>query len=268
MKKTKELLLLCFSAFCLLNTANISAQEQEQTKQRDAHYTEKAFSHLNIAVGFSTLGTTIEVATPLASHLKLRAGVNFVDVTTEDSSIDINDPTGVLRKVFGEEVSYATNINAKTFHTNILVDFYPFKKGIFHVTGGLYIGESKLSAKGRVVNRTGADAQLQPGYDWPELEFDGHIITMNEGRINMELTLGNKIKPYLGIGLGRVVSKRRLGVRFEAGVLFSGEYKITQNGKSLPVSNSDVNNFSDIDKYKNLMKYYPMVKLQLNYRIL
>lgn len=243
---------------------NANAQENERT----AHYSSVPLSHINVSAGFSTLGTSIEVATPLASHLKVRAGVNFFNKTSHDSTIDLNDPSGTLKAAFGEEVSYAANLNIKTFHTNILVDYYPFEKGIFHITGGLYIGETKISARGRVVDRSGNDAQLQPGYDWPELDFDGRVISINEGRINAELTLGNKVKPYLGIGLGRVISKKRFGVRFEAGVMYAGDYKITQNGNSLPVSSSDINNFTDVDKYKDYLKYYPMVKLQLTYRIL
>ncbi len=265
MKNILKSLFFCFTTLCLLSATKSSAQDK---KERNAHYTENAFSHLNISAGFSTLGTSIELATPLASNLKLKAGINFFDKTTHDTTIDLDDPTGTLNKAFGEDVSYRASLNIKTFHTNVFVDYYPFKKGIFHITGGIYIGETKISANGRIVNRQGNDAHLRPGYDWPQVEFDGNIIDINEGRIDAAVNFGNTVKPYLGIGLGRTVSKRRLGVRFEAGMMFAGSLKVTQNGKTVSKSDLRMDNFEDIDKYKNLLKYYPMVKLQLNYRIL
>ncbi len=270
----KTLLTICgyllLSQTSFANIENTVVEKDIPThekKQRTAHFTDKSFSHLNVSVGVSTLGINIEAATPLTKNLKLRGGLNFFNLNSSKYDIDIDDENGTLYEAFGISPTYEMKAQFNTFHAHALVDYYPFKKGIFHLTGGFYIGNTKIKANGFLTDGNGTAVTIKPGYDWPTLEFDGKELDITNGELNAELTLGNTIKPYLGVGLGRAVSKRKFGVKFELGVLYQGEYTLKQNNKKV-ASTSDISaSIEDADKYTKWMSWWPMVNLQLNYRI-
>lgn len=255
------LLVLCF-VFC----QTIQAQDTNSSDQT-AHYDGGFLSHLNIAVGVSTMGLNIEAATPLTSNLKLRAGLNFASFTSDKYDIDLDDPDKTLYNAFGVTPHYELQGDFKTTHSHFLVDYYPFKKGIFHITAGVYVGKTRFKANGELLDDTGKLVELVNGYEWPVIEFDGHILDINQGRLDAELKFGNTVKPYLGIGLGRAISKKRLGVKFELGVLYQGEYSISQHNQVIATTRDVTASVSDADDYTKWLNLWPMINLQLNYRI-
>ncbi|WP_353101945.1 hypothetical protein [Myroides odoratus] len=236
---------------------------QHSTPSQDA----EAFKQLTVATGLTTLGFNLEIATPLSPHFLLKGGFNTYSYSTQSHRFNLDDPYGALRQAFGQNVAYDMKAKMNNVHGNLVVDYYPFKGGILYLSGGFYFGKTKLSANGIIVNRDGSPAQLQPPYDWPELDFNGQKLDITNGRLDAELTLGNTIKPYIGIGLGRAVPKRRFGVKFELGLLYAGDYELKQNGVEISPTLARGNNFGEVDAYINWFKYYPMAKLQLQYRI-
>ena len=79
----------------------------------------------------------------------------------------------------------------------------------------------------------------------------------------------NKVRPYLGLGLGRVVPKSRLAFRFELGCQFMGKLKVYQNGNELNINEAlhDAG-ADDISKFIDNWKVYPVLKFSLVGRIL
>lgn len=254
-----------YLGFFLLLPFSILAQHTRQHTQQEN--TEGSFNHLTVTVGMSTLGFTAEATTPLLSNLILKGGISTYDYNTTSHAFHLNDPYGVLKQAFGQEVSYTMKAQAKNVHGHLVVDYFPIKKGWIYLSGGFYFGQTKLSAKGIITNRDGSPAQLQAPYDWPQLEFNGQKLDITNGQLNAELTLGNTIKPYIGFGLGRAVPKRRLGIKAELGILFAGEYSLKQNGINIDRSLTAGENFEKVNSYLRWFKYYPMAKLQINYRI-
>jgi len=267
MKKIKYLTLLILFSNNLFANTTYTLEDQDKGRYSTSHYDGGFLSHLNVSAGVSTLGFTFEAATPITESLKLRAGFDIFNFNTKQYDFDIDDAEGTLYDAFGFTPTYESKGSLNAFHGHALVDFYPFKKGILHFTAGVYLGSTKLKAKGELTDGNGNIVELKPGYEWPTIDFDGHQLDINNGRLDAELTLGQTVKPYFGIGLGRAVSKRRLGVKFEVGVLYQGDYTLKQNGKKV-LTTSDVEaSIEDADKVTKWLKWWPMVNLQINYRI-
>ena len=258
--QVKRFLSVCsiylFLVFCMLLTQPLSAQEEASP-----------FKHVSVATGITTLGFNLEVATPLSAHFFIKGGFNTYSYSTQTHRFNLDDPYGALQKAFGQHVAYEMKAKMNNVHGSLVLDYYPFKGGILYISGGFYFGKTKLTSNGIIVNRDGTPAQLQPPYDWPELEFNGQKIDITNGRLDATLTLGNTLKPYIGLGLGRAIPKRRFGLKFELGLLYAGEYSLKQNGVEVSSTLNRANNFEEVDTYINWFKYYPMVKFQLQYRL-
>lgn len=227
----------------------------------------KIFSHLSVGLRASTMGGGIEVATPLSNYFTLRGGLNFMGYKTSTFDLGLDDPNGDFEEAFGYTPDY--NMKGELNFTNghLLVDFYP-TKGIFHLTAGAFIGANRLKANGLLVDQYGNPAELLPGKKWPTVDFDGHQLVLDGPNLDATLQLGQVIKPYFGLGLGRAVAKNnRVSFKFELGLIYQGNYSLKQNGKKLDVSATASESFEDFDTYTNLLKWWPMLNFQLSYRI-
>ena len=77
----------------------------------------------------------------------------------------------------------------------------------------------------------------------------------------------NSFRPYVGLGFGRVVPKKRISVMFELGVQFHGKPEVYTNYGDVSQLMAELDaddTFSDImDK----LTFYPVLKLRLCGRI-
>lgn len=264
-------LLLAILTLCLFP---IYAQETKTTLSTSVQATkmsqpeeDRFLSHLSVALRASTLGVGLQAATPITDHFKLRAGLDFFSLSPGEWSINLDDPNGVFEQAFGYTPDYSTKGKIQFVNGNVLVDYHP-TKGIFHVTGGFFLGSNKISAKGQLVDNNGNPAKLKEGVtEWPYVDFDGHRLTMDDANLNADLRLGGIIKPYLGLGVGRAIAKNRVAFKFELGMIYQGNYALKQNGKTLKVVDNAIENFEDIDTYKKWLRWWPMLNFQLSYRI-
>lgn len=253
MKRLFAILIACASYFGIF----------AQSESGDA-----PFKDLGVGLRVSTLGVGVEATTTLSNYFKLRGGF---DLATYSRNFTIGITDDNLSTLLGYEPDYKMKAKLNFFSGHVLVDIHPLRSGIFHFTTGFYIGNNKLKANGRLVDpSTGEDSQLPPGHSWDEieLELDKHGISIDEGHINGSIELGNVIKPYFGIGLGRSVPKSRLGFMFELGVLYQGDWKIKQNGKKVESLEVGDNSFGDgVEDARKWLRWWPMVGFQLTYRI-
>lgn len=227
------------------------------------------FSHLSVGIRASTVGGGIEVATPLNDRFVLRGGLSYFNLKTGQTTIDLEDTDDhVFEQAFGYTPDYKMKGDLKFVNGHVLVDLYP-TKGVFHVTAGVFLGTNKISAKGFLANpNTGEEAHLKNGVsEWPNIDFDGHQLTMKDANLNADLQLGKAIKPYLGIGIGRAIANKRVAFKFELGAIYQGKYSLKQNGKEVQVVNNGNENFEDIDTYTQWLKWWPMLNFQLTYKI-
>lgn len=142
------------TALLCIATLGLQAQTAETTKA-------KPFKHLDLAVEVGTTGVGIDFATPVAKNVKVRMGftympkfestIHFPFQVGEDASEDVqterfNTLTGILNDFTGFEVDREVDMTAKATFWNfkLLVDVYPFNNKHWRVTGGFYLGPSKI----------------------------------------------------------------------------------------------------------------------------
>lgn len=224
------------------------------------------FNHLNVSLRISTMGIGVEAATPINDYFRARAGLDILSTSTNyfDISFDYGNN---LYDAFGYVPNYCVKLNFGMYHGHLLADFHPIPTSIFHITAGVFLGYTKITADGYLADSNGNEATLLPGYEWPHLEWGGRKIDVTGGRTKFDLQLGLPVKPYVGFGLGRSITKSRLGFKFELGVLYQGNYVLKQDGHKQNFNGTDINELDDVGEYMKWLKVWPIVNVQLTYRI-
>ncbi|MBK5722695.1 hypothetical protein JGH11_17620 [Dysgonomonas sp. Marseille-P4677] len=250
-----------------LSTAVLQTDSATVSMQLEKPKSDNSFlSHLSVGLRASTLGVGVQVATPINDYFKLRAGVDFMGFKTGDIEIGLEDPDGAFEKAVGYTPDY--NMKGELNFTNghALVDYHP-TKGIFHLTAGFFLGKNQLKAKGLLTASDGSRAELLPGEDWPTVDFDGHQLKVDNANLDATFQLGEVVKPYFGLGIGRAIANKRVAFKFELGAIYQGKYSIKQNGKKINIADNVTENFENIDTYTNILKWWPMLNFQLTYKI-
>lgn len=218
------------------------------------------FNSLAIGVSAGSPGIGIDLASPIGNHFALRAGVSFMPNFSFNGDVDVNfnsdyqnlpsissiDVKGGLGRTSGE----------------LLLNIYPFKSSRFFICGGAFFGG------GTLVKAEGHSDELkqyiaQGGK--ASIEFGDYSIPVDKnGNINANIKVAS-FRPYIGIGTGRAVPRKRIGFMFEAGVQFHKTPQVYAKDVDLTqLSEMAENDFSDII---DMLKVYPVIKFRLCGRI-
>lgn len=232
------------------------------------------FNHVSVGAGVGVLdGIGFEVAAPITNYVQMRLGYSFMpkisytakDFEYEKSTDTKGNPTG--------EFDVKFKLNKGDF--KFLFDVYPIKTSSFRVTLGAYIGREKL------LKATSWDSDLKQAAPVSDLK-PGEGLIIGDYTLGADLEDGivraaihvKKFKPYIGLGFGRAVPKKRVGVAFDMGVMFwgtpgvygrdvsSGEY--IKIGKENAGDNATANKFFDI---LSKVKVCPVLSIRVNGRI-
>ncbi len=209
------------------------------------------------------------VATSLLPNIKARVGFDYLTYTYKDNISFDAPPINVNNESWTGSVDMngeLTDPSLKFPNFKALVDFYPVTDGIFCLTAGFYMGNNNVNTDGMINGYEELSTTL--GFE-PAFEFEDIIIQPDpNGKFNAKLKMGNSFKPYLGIGLGRTISKSRVGFRFDLGVVFQGEYTVESRNvvKGIDKINDEAADF-DLGVSKELLKLWPMMSFSLSYRI-
>lgn len=224
----KNLLLLVCMLACIGKPASVKAQSEEG----------KCFDHFSVALNVSSVGPGLELSTPLGSHFALRAGFTTLPF---NFTYDYNKG----------DLTVEADAKVKLMNGNILADWYPAKSFPFHLTAGLYVGNTGIDATGRS-NRP--------------FEIAGTVINPDEqGYVEAQLKT-NVAKPYFGFGFGRSIPRSRLGFKVEVGAMYHGTPKIETDATGY-VGDVAGDEVSKISESLTKWKFYPVLSLQLVYRI-
>jgi hypothetical protein len=259
--------------------------------QADAK-TAKQFS-IGIEI-FSTTGAGLELAKPLNSNFALRGGISLLPIrinhtfnTSIDEGIKLKIDEAVNREpsieaalrqrglpVRAQDIS--TDIDAKAtlglINGKILFDYYPSAKRSFYLTGGFYIGKSELIAIQGSMNQVVdvLNVLKEHGLNYFDeiyvidqekgYQLSGYDITNVKGALEI-----NSVKPYIGLGFGRAVPKRRVGVRFELGAFYHGTPRLTSTNINLQKFIDD--ELAEITTEINQWPIYPVISLKVNFRV-
>ena len=230
------------------------------------------FNHLGVNASIGTEGFSIHAATPITQYLELSAGVNFMPGIKVKSTVDLNLPSLSGTDIGGFNIGKMDidgNLARTTYDVKLSV--YPFGDVIpLFATGGISFG-------GKVV------AELS-GYS-PEVarfhtlfpQISSHV-TANIDQFRLDIDpLGHAngelrtkdVRPYVGIGYGRLVTNKRVGFRAELGCQFMGKMKIYQNGVEVPESvDSHIERKDYLSKMVDKVTVWPVLKIGITVRIL
>lgn len=264
--------LMMVAVILLTSVGSVMAQKE---------YKRGFLNHVGINVGAGTEGISVGLAAPVTGFFELEAGVNVMPSFKLSGDLDVDVNTSSLPQI--PTVTYPTSatIHAEgsfdrtTF--NVKANLYPFGGGTkFFIAAGLSIGGEKIAEVTGSCDELRKFSQSLPtqelknefrqavsanlaGYN---LQFDENYNVQGDIRCK-------KVRPYLGLGFGRLVPKNRLGMRLELGCQFMDKLKVYQNDTEIDVNKAleDAGD-DDLSKFVKDLKIYPVVKFSFTGRIL
>ena len=242
-----------FLSLCIVCLSLISIQLHAQEKKFGY------FNSLSIGANIGTTGWGIDVATPIGQYLALRAGITIMPNFSYSDEVDIDYATSQ-----SYDVPASMEVEGSMGRTagEVLLNFYPFKRASFFISGGAVFGGDKLI---KVKGHSNELANLQAQAGEAGIEIGDYTIPVDK---NGNVSGGIKVssfRPYLGLGFGRIVPKKRVGFLFELGVQFHNTPEVyTDYGNIGYLDKESENDFSEIlDK----LTIYPVLRFRLCGRI-
>ena len=219
----KKLLLICATVLFGFGPAHAQLDEDDYG----------FFNHVSFSVSGGTTGIGFELAAPMTANFAVRAGYSFMPKIKYSQKLTLDKGDLAAFYVNGHyvhEVDLEGKLNMGDF--SLMFDWYPWKNSSFRITAGAYIGKSD------VVTVTNKEPFMNPEYAGKagiDLSRTGSnimekymIVTDAAGNVDAKLKV-NGFKPYIGIGFGRAVPRKSIGLQFDLGVQFWGKPELQTN---------------------------------------
>lgn len=216
------------------------------------------FNSVSAGVGVGLTGVDVEVATPITPYVALRAGVSIMPNFSLTTGVDVNvdapegfsvpseiDLTGSMKRTSGQ----------------VLVNVYPIPHlSSFFVGVGAYFGGSKL------IKIDGHSDELKDLIAQGEnagIAIGDYVLPVDpNGNVSGGLKVSG-FRPYVGLGFGRAVPKKRLGVMFELGVQFHGRPEVYTDYGNVNDLLSELDEDDTFTKIIDKLTVYPVMKIRL-----
>jgi len=232
-------LILSIVCFCLLALPLNTLTGQEADSASAQKF--KAWELWGVGIKATTDGIGFEAVKGFGNRLNIRVGY---------SGLTIPYSTVVEMEGFSAQVDASLNFSG----TNLFIDFYPVKN-IIHLTGGL------------VYNNMRHSVALTPVSSYPF--GDIQVPPEDLGKVEGELLPGTKFSPYAALGFGNTLSrKHRVSFNFEMGAMYHGSPQVILTGSKMLSPLASENNMTVLMDAIAQYKWYPMLSMQLTFRIL
>lgn len=285
---------LAIIALTALSLSVAVAQEEERV----------AFSHMGVGVSVGTTALGINVSTVLTPYLGVRAGINvwpliklgrLMHFRLEDTD---REPGYALQHL--DEVNERLEEGEKILPTiddimqvdfkvlpkltagHIIFDVFPFpNSSSFHLSAGAHIGTGiVVNVHNRydgillpvtMWNNAMVNPNVQPVVDEYNLKRIGlalgdyFLMPDENGNIDAQIRVSG-FRPYLGLGFGRPVPHKRIGLQFDLGLQFWGSPRVYFNGEELQ-PNRVGDELDDILSIVSRIKAFPVLNVRLVGRI-
>ena len=230
--------------------------------------------HLGVSVGIGTTGITVDLSTMFTEYVGVRAGADIIPNLKMDADLDLefgDMEDEFIQQFPGSDLDSEIKLQGKLALTtgHLLVDIHPFKSQ-FRVTVGAYFGNDKIIS----VYTKESNKLLENIYQFNQnpanekigFELGDYLLEPSkDGNLEASIRV-NKFRPYLGIGFGRAVPKKRLGCQFDLGAQFWGSPAIYAQDHKVTESDMDGNDGGMI-KILSKVSVYPSLSVRLVGRI-
>jgi hypothetical protein len=193
---------------------------------------------LALGLKAGTLGFGGEATIGIISPLNARIGANFFSLSPDLGDAGTTD-----------DYTMDATVNLKAFYA--LLDYYPFKRSNFHLSGGLYMSGNNVES---VIHPTKTYTIGGDEYTPEKL-----------GDVDLELGMDGTC-PYIGFGFGNRLNKSGLGMNFDLGGYFQGGPTADMSAEGLiePTAAADQEKIVE-DSLKGLT-WYPVLSFGLVYK--
>lgn len=164
---------------------------------------------IGIGGGFGSNGASGQLGFKVSDYLFLNAAYSNLQI--EVGPLDLSTP----------ELRQSATLNYGLEQTEFMVHVHPFKNWFKISVGASYA----LDMASRV-SLTLLDT-VYAGEDGNDPDDLGDFVLYPEdlGFVNIDF-IRNNISPYIGLGFGRAVPKKRVGMTLDMGMYYTGSYRI------------------------------------------
>ncbi|GAB2642812.1 hypothetical protein GCM10027035_41030 [Emticicia sediminis] len=221
------------SLYVMLSSISLKASFKNDTI---SSYIPRSFS-----VNLSSRGYGAEVGFKLKEKpsLGLRIGLNYL-AFQKAQNIKMDKGTSV--DIFPD---------IKTLALSSFADYYPFKKKIFRLSGGLSY---------EIIQQYQVAFSSASGLNLGGLQ----IASDDFGNIKFGMKW-NALRPYLGFGFGRSIMKNRLGFGFDMGFAYMGSPKLKLIYEGFLETTTIDDEMKKIEANMKGYSYYPYIGFQVRY---
>ncbi|WP_144080036.1 hypothetical protein [Flectobacillus major] len=202
-----------------------------------------------ISIQAGTYGFGLGVAHQLKSGLNVRLTADYLNVKTF-----VKPPIKVNLGDGASDLNINPDVTSLLFSAKF--DWHPFRQKIFKLVAGASYGSGDFLVDVEPTQKTGRFKLTK------DVELDAEEF----GTAKLIVT-GNNIRPYLGLGFGRAIPKKRLGFGVDLGVYYSGSPKLAVARTGLIESILTDQNIADIERNVKGYAFMPNLTFSLTYKI-
>lgn len=243
----------------IMSLTSVMAQEEETG----------VGNHLGWGVGLGTEGINVSIATDMTKYAELEFGVNWApgfSRTEEAGAFYKLQDQGVWKK------HHVDNMDVKAKMNRATLDFkgsvYPFAANenftsdLFVAVGISFASKEMASIEGTLKTTKdvgGKELDVRVGKYLLPLDNNGNGTYSANASARV-----NSVRPYVGLGYGRLVPKNNLGFRVELGCQFDGKVKLYKNDEECELlSKYDLESVNSTKKVMDFFSIYPVLKFSL-----
>lgn len=242
---------------------NEDARDDKEKKDKKEKKVRKYgyFNHFGVGAGVGIMdGVSLVAGMPIGSHFQIRGGYSM-GVPDQIYKLEYQVPDLGTQKINSTEVALKDiKISGEITRTyNAFLDIYPFKKRAFHFTVGLMgYQETNIFTVAADLSKPLHDAFGDDDYSTYFVEFNDdatgdriRISPDKDGVLHAALRTRDEIRPYFGIGFGRVANiKHWMSLSLDLGVQKIGGYQLAgydYDGKEQIFTSGLIGNKDHID---------------------
>ena len=192
-----------------------------------------------IALNLSSVGIGVEYAHNINRHLNGRIRINVLQISNLEQAIELGGaPTFVTA-------------NVDVMNTDILLEYLPFSQHNFKLVGGFsYISSGK--------------GDINVAYN--EAIKYGDIVIEPEDIGDMTIGVDySGLAPYMGLGWGRAVPRKRVGFGIEIGTYYVGSPDVSLTATNMLADTAQEE--GQLQENMNDYKWFPFLNMRLAFRL-